>query len=113
MTPQERRNFLEFLPFVKRLRVAQPCDGLRWSIMPLKALYTHGPGRSLPPTGVEKYKCKNVAYWKFTALKKSNAHDGVYCMSHLFAAGIGHDMDEQNRLDRWWQKYNEVNSGRS
>ena len=108
MTPQERRAFLEFLPFVKRLKVSQPCEGLRWGKMPLKAIYRHGPGNTLEPTGTEKYRCKNAAYWKFTALKKSRARDGVYCMSHLYSAGIGHDMDEQARLNRWWKKYNDI-----
>jgi len=66
--------------------------------MPLKAIYNHGPGRILPPTGTDPYKCKNPAYWKFKALKKSDARDGIYCMSHLYSQ---FDMDEHDRIERW------------
>jgi len=98
MTPKQRREFVASLPWVKRLKTPVACDGLLYSKMPLRALYYHGPKRSLPPTGTDPYKCKKVAYWKFKALKKSWAKDGTFCMSHLFSQI---DMDEQDRMDRW------------
>lgn len=99
MTPKQRRAYLESIPWIKRLKIALPCDGFRYSKMPLKAIYPHGPKRSLPPTGTDQYRCKSIAYWKFKALKRSGAEDGVYCMSHLYNQ-MSH-MGEYERVNRW------------
>lgn len=104
-TPQERRElrleFLQFLYYVKRVTKPVPCTGYRWSKMPLKAVYNLELR--------EKYRCKNLAYWRFTALKKSYAKDGIYCMSHLYAAGLNHDQDELDRTERQYKKFKENN----
>jgi hypothetical protein len=99
MTPKQRRAFLESIPWITRLKNSTTCDGLRWGRMPLKAIYNHGPNRILPPTGTDPYKCKNPAYWKFKALKRSHARDGIYCVAHLYSQL--HNMDEDKRIRRW------------
>ena len=97
MTPKQRRAFLESVPWIKHLKQASPCDGLR--SMPMRARHPHGPKNSLPPIGTDPYKCKSVAYWRFKALKNSYGKDGVYCMSHLYQQMEG--MQEYERTNRW------------
>jgi hypothetical protein len=71
---------------------------------PLKAIYRMG---NKPPVGIDKYRCKNRAHWKFRALKKSQARDGVYCWAHLLSRGIYGDDVEYQRLKTWIAKHQE------
>lgn len=97
-TLRERQDMAARLPWVTRLKVSPGrCEALKYGHMPLKALFTMG-GR--PPEGTEKYRCKNAAWWRFRALKRSRARDGDYCWSHLFAHGLQHDEVEYDRANR-------------
>lgn len=68
---------VDHLPWVHRYQKPRPCTAVR---------YGHG-----------RRPCKNRAYWKFTALKRSWVRDGVYCWSHLISHGIYGDMVEDAR----------------
>lgn len=100
MNKQERIAFLMSIPWVKRLKTAVPCDDLKWSKVPLKALY---PMYGKPATGTEPYKCKSPGYWRFKALKRSHARDGNYCYMHL-RSHLLYDNDEEQRLKKWYEK---------
>lgn len=92
------------LPWVTHLSKSQPCDGLRYNAMPGKATRRWGPGGINPPTGVDKYRCKNPAHWRFRALKTSMATSGVYCWSHLWSCGLM-EMAENDRMMRWLERH--------
>lgn len=70
--------------------------------MPLKAIYEHGPRDARrPPTGVEPYRCRNVAHWRFVALRGRDAGTtGNYCMTHLYSQL--HDTTREDRRYREW-----------
>lgn len=92
-----RKKLAEEIPWVTRLVKERPCDAVRWGEVPLKAIWVmHGK----PPTGTEKYRCKKKGVWKFKALKRSHAKDGVYCWIHLLQH-LYYDMLEEARLERW------------
>lgn len=96
ITPKQRQAFIESLPYVKRLELYVQCDGYR--PMSMKA--------RRDPVMKEWYRCKQHAYWKFTALKNSRySKSGIYCMSHLFVNGIGCGEDEEARLNKYWDKF--------
>ena len=97
-------EILKQIPWVKHLKTPQPCDGIKWRIVPLKAIYNHGPGKSLPPIGLDNYRCKNPAKWKFKSLPKSNGKDGTYCYIHLYRE-LHDDTTEYNRLVRWYNRW--------
>jgi len=95
MTPQERRAFLEYLPYIKRLEIYVQCDGYRPMSRKSK----------LDSVQREHYRCKKPAYWKFTALKNSYGESGIYCMDHLMSRGLITSYDEQARTNKYWEKY--------
>ncbi len=73
------------LPWVDREALGGTCDGYRWSHMPGKALRD--------PAVLEKYRCRNTAHWRFTALEAvpgtaqaphlGTGTSGLYCWPHL------------------------------
>jgi hypothetical protein len=72
-----RTDLIAQLPWVTRLDATQPCDGMRWSHMPGKALRDQAL--------YDTYRCKLRARWQFTALSRTgmDAGDGVFCWPHL------------------------------
>lgn len=95
---------VKLLPWVTYLARGGPCDGLRYNAMPGKATRRWGPGGVNPPTGTEKYRCKNPARWRFGALKSSGARSGTYCWPHLWSIGLG-TMGEEARAERWLKRH--------
>lgn len=95
---QARTDFLESIPWITYLIEAQLCAGYRWSQMPMKAVHNLELR--------ELYRCKNMAHWRFRALKPKDRHingtSGIYCMHHLYVQLEG--MREQARLERWMKK---------
>lgn len=96
-TLSKATELAEKVPWITRLKKPQKCHGYRWGSMSRKATYD--------PVLKERYACKKPGYWKFKALKKSWARDGVYCWSHLLSGGVYGDMDEEARFERWAKKH--------
>lgn len=99
------------MPGVSRIRGERPrCDGLRWKEIPLKALYQWGPrDNPQPPTGTEKYRCRNKARYRYKACKARGdwdwpAKDGNYCYHHLVNEITSHYADRM-RLERYLDKH--------
>lgn len=100
-----RRAFLARHPRISYQVMAQTCDGYRWSRMPLKALFADMRGYDLSLR--ERYRCRNTAHWTFSALKPRGsydfpAHDGVYCLSHLYSEL--HHPREWEHFRRWVER---------
>jgi hypothetical protein len=104
-----RKEILAKVPWVKTLATHVRCEAYRWSDMPLRALYPWGPGNLYPPVGKDKWRCKKMASWHFTASKRSRATSGNYCWHHIMYSGISHDEIEFTRFDRWYANYQEKN----
>lgn len=98
----KRTELAKKIPWVKYLKDSQKCNGYR-SGRPLKAIFSSMP--NYDPKLNEKFECKLPAHWKFRALKKSYAEDGIYCWSHLMHRGLYGDMDEEARTERWLEKH--------
>lgn len=105
MNLEERKEFVATHPGVKRLKMSVPCDGVKWSQVPLRALYNWGPGRQNAPTGLDPYRCKKLAWWRFTALKRRRRESENFCWTHLMHAGLYADMDEEARTKRWLKRH--------
>lgn len=105
----ERVRFVRLIPWVRELREPLPrCEGYRWSQMSLKA--------SRDPELRERYRCKNLARWHFTALRRLPRYsfpcrDGSYCWPHLFSLGLTGSMDEEARVNRWLARHPNVHLG--
>jgi hypothetical protein len=100
--PAWRRALLARHPRIEYQTMTQTCDGYRWSRMPLKAIWADV--RGYDPSLKERHRCRNAAHWVFRALKPRGkydfpAHDGVYCMSHLFSQL--HSPSEWDRFCDW------------
>jgi hypothetical protein len=93
---RQRQALVRSLPWVTYLKKPQPCTGFKAGT-PLKAVFSVG-GR--PPVGLERYSCKNPARWKFRALSRSAARDGVYCWPHLVHRGLYCDEAEAARTNK-------------
>lgn len=98
-----RIELLVRLPWIERLAEGQTCDEYRWSRMSIKA--------SRSPELKERYRCRRVAFWRFTGLKPRK-HDwigqdvgrsGVYCYSHLVNQAFLPEREEI-RYVTWCQK---------
>lgn len=101
LNAQERKAIARKVPWVRYLRKTVPCTGFM-ARTPLKAVYAMG---GKPPVGLDNYRCKQPARWKFTALQRSYASDGTYCWSHLLSRGFYGDMAECDRLNRWLERH--------
>lgn len=96
---EERLRLLRAVPWVSELDRSTPCQGVKWSKVALRDLYSIG---GKPPRGLEpEAHCKRRARWRFVALEHSHATSGDYCTSHLLAAGLYADNDETERAERW------------
>jgi hypothetical protein len=98
---QERQEAIVTHPGVRRLKAAAPCEGWK-SGTPLKAIFNWGPGRSNPPVGLDNYRCKSPAWWRFTHLH-STGHKH-YCWSHLIHCGLYGSREEGARTMRWMKR---------
>jgi hypothetical protein len=103
-----RKELAAKLPWVKLLKKPVPCDGIKWSKVTLKHIYSMNGN---PPEGIpDTARCKKVAHWKFRALKKSMARSGNYCWTHLLYRGIYGDLCERERTDAWLAMYAKENA---
>lgn len=88
LTLEERKAFIATIPWVKRLKKPQSCEGF---------VASRNGGH-----------CKNPGYWKFRHLKRKffrpTVETQVLCWNHLFSRGIYGDMDEEERFARWIQR---------
>ena len=100
------------MPRVHKLKTPERCEGIRWSEVPLKALYPWGRGRKNPPTGTKAYRCRNNGWWKFTALAPRRdplgefdfqAQSGTYCWVHLWKQIHDHTREYEHFL-RWFKR---------
>ena len=84
------------------------CEAYRWSSMPLKAVHDLELR--------EKYRCKNVARWRYRYLRRYNAEEPrvrKLCWTHLVYAAFYCSVEEVDRNDRWWRRHlDEVNAVR-
>lgn len=112
---KDRKRFLASLPWVTflddmpRLGKNLPrCQGIRWGKVALKDLYSHGPGGSLPPRGLEHARCTRRAHWRLKAKKsRSRRHDeatsGDYCWDHIVQQSY-RDL-ESKRFQAAWEEW--------
>ena|ERR1700754_2589006 len=102
---------LERLPWVRRLKKPVQCGGYTWGKVPLKALYRHGARNNpKPPEGLEKYRCKNPAYWSYKLMRRSlneypernvtESGRGYYCIWH-----IPNEYPESQRRENWFGRH--------
>ena len=101
----KRTEIAEQIPWVSRLDESTQCIGFK-NGTPLKAIYNWGPGKSNPPVGLEKYRCRNPAWWYFEALGPVDEWDfvadtGTYCWSHLVSRALHGTYRETLRFQKW------------
>lgn len=119
-TKAERQAQAERLPWVRRLALPWPCDGIKWGTVTGRDLYYWGAKHANPPRGIQpKSRCKKTARWSFKPLKSSMPYLEVrslvggapgrrvrhYCWDHLISAGIYGSMEEDQRSSRWFDKH--------
>lgn len=89
-----RQRYVESLPWVTRLRRPVPCEG-SMTRESMRAFRGFAP----------RPRCKNIARWRFRALRRSYAEDGRFCWSHLMSRGLYYDTDEADRTQRWLERH--------
>ncbi len=119
-TSKERQALAERLPWVRRLTLVWPCDGIKWGTVAGRDIFKWGPKNANPPRGIQpKSRCRKTARWSFRPLasqvsrfEQESLVGGApgrrvrhYCWDHLIAAGIYGSMAEEQRANRWLDKY--------
>lgn len=109
MDLEKRKEIMRSIPWVSEIKTKkpEPCEGLRYGKMPLKAYYGTPDQRA---KAQEMYRCKNTAKWRFRALKQRHEYDhvsrsGKYCMKHLYAQGFYGSPKEDDRLQKWLRRH--------
>ncbi len=94
-----RKEIICQVPWITYHDLPTTCTAIT-SRTPLKAIYSmHGK----PPIGLDNYRCKKPAHWRFRALKRSFTRDGDLCWTHLMQSVFG-DMAEDERFSRWFHR---------
>jgi hypothetical protein len=117
-TKAERQAQAERLPWVTRLALPWPCDGIKWGMVSGRDIYRWGPRGANPPRGIQpRSRCSKTARWSFRPLKRYDMSwrylvGGApgrrvrhYCWDHLISAGIYGSMEEDQRSSRWFDKH--------
>ena len=102
-TIKERQALAERLPWVSRLKESTACEGVKWSTVAVRDIFSWGPGLKNQPRGIQsRSRCKNRAWWHYVPLGSSvYAHEGNYCWAHL-----GSLLDHENvRAARYIERY--------
>lgn len=99
-----RVEIVSLLPWVRRLRDREvgPCEGYRWSSMPLKALSD--------PELREWYRCSNSARWRYRYLDSASRAGRSprredLCYAHLCSRVVDDGHEEARRCRRWWTRH--------
>jgi hypothetical protein len=92
-------------PQIALIQAKTPCDGYRYSSMPLRA---YGD-----PTLKETYRCKRNARLHFAARKPVDpwefpTRSGNFCWQH-FSDNLHGSHSESERFNSWWSRLNSPN----
>lgn len=104
-----RREVVELLPYVRRLRDREigRCEAYR----PRSARARRDPELS------ERYRCNNAGRYRYRFLKSTSYASSDredLCWQHLMSRGIYGWQEEQKRWERWWRRHlDEVNAVRA
>lgn len=95
---RDREALIDAIPWVDRITEDKPCQGIKWSRVALKHLYSmsNRPAEGIP----ERARCTFRAKWHFTALPDSDAKSGDYCIHHLMVQFATEDQ-ESDRYRKW------------
>ena len=102
MTPLERKAIIKTHPRVRFHAEAAQCTALTTARSGI-GTYWH-KDLNIRAAKQAHARCKNVAHWRFTSLKKSWASDGDYCWNHLFSQGLMADMTEDAAFRTWSER---------
>ena len=97
---------LAALPWVKPAKDGVPCDGIKWSTVALRDIYSYG---GHPARGIQdRSRCKRRAKWVFRPtlrrrLGEHPAEAGSYCTLHLSMQINDHE-PEYRRAVAFWEK---------
>lgn len=112
-TRAQRQALAERLPWVRRLSMPWPCDGIKWSLVAGRDIYAWGPKGVNPPRGIPaRARCKKTARWSYRHLRpawRRGKGTSKFCWDHLIAQGIYGSMEEEQRAARWFGRHPEVN----
>ncbi|MGA2412739.1 MAG: hypothetical protein ABSG46_20445 [Candidatus Binataceae bacterium] len=87
------------MPWVERLQLPVDCQGFM-SHTPLKAIYRMANN---PPVGLDAYRCKKHAYWKFTSVSNRRG-PRILCWAHLWSEMRG-TIEDWTRLKKWMRAH--------
>jgi hypothetical protein len=90
-----RQQIVANFSWVTYCKEGQPCDALIRP--PLKVLFPRPGKLPIDPT---PWRCKKTAHWRFRALRRSLAKDGIYCWVHINCAGLFACPGEETRTIR-------------
>jgi hypothetical protein len=107
---KERKAHLLNIPWITLVKKPHRCDGVKWSGMPLYALYNgvRNKTKEEQDARFDKQRCKKKGLYRLRALKRgriyeTKANSGEYCWSHLMN-NLNYSPGERRRLDAWFEK---------
>lgn len=108
MNREERQRIVAEMPWVTRLSLSTSCDGIKWSRVALRDIFTWGPRLSRSPRGIqEKARCRRTAWWGIRLVGDHPVRGGArsrrarFCWLHLVSQGLHGDESESARTRRW------------
>ena len=105
MTAEDVRKNLLALPWVKPVKGAAPCEGIKWASLAMKDVGAAMRGEL--PVG-HRSRCKRRAKFVFRATKRTREFEtrgvsGAYCTTHASQQILEHGA-EYRRANAWWDK---------
>jgi hypothetical protein len=105
---KERQALAERLPWVTRLKADDiPCDGVKYSTVAMKDLYSWGSRGENPPRGIQpRSRCKKKAHWHYVGLQSrpyfAHGKTGNLCWDHLVCEALE---IEHARIEKYINRY--------
>lgn len=90
----DRLLLIARLPWVRRLPAGTRCHA---TVRAPMAAFWNSDGTRAPAAASDPYRCKNTAWYAFTALPDSPTKDGIYCWQHLVHWGLYSCAQERER----------------
>jgi hypothetical protein len=119
LTLRQRKELASRIPWVRRRSVRSPCEGIRYSTVALRDIYTWGPQGLNPPRGIqERSRCRLNAEWNIVLLRRRLLNTGYLswtadlCWRHLLTF-MSSSSEDEDRLNNWLRANGFPNAGMS
>lgn len=114
LTIEQKRIIALSMPWVLELSEPALCDGIKWSTVAIRDIYTTGVKNPKPPRGLQpRSLCKKLAHFMFEYMTPTLRRDGTrgttvkVCWWHLVHSCLYGDMEHEERTLVWLRNHHQ------